>query len=243
MRFVFVHGAAHGAWCWDRLAPEMKTLGHDYLAIDLPGHGQRQHERATLDSYVDAVATVIEPGDILVGHSMGGAIAALAAGVVGHNLHHLICLAAAIPDQGRTILEIVPPMAPVEGLRISDSELVIESRAASDLMFYNDCTEADRQWAFERLCPQPIEPISTPTRLDQFWRSQVPRSYILCLNDHAFVRNLDVVDGYLSRLRLVAASAMWSSHSPFLSRPKELAGLLDDLVRSPSAVRGARRRT
>ncbi len=34
--FVLVHGAWHGAWSWERLAPELRTRGHDVLAIALP---------------------------------------------------------------------------------------------------------------------------------------------------------------------------------------------------------------
>ena len=41
MRFVLVHGASHGAWCWDLLVPELNRLGHEAVAPDLPGHGTR----------------------------------------------------------------------------------------------------------------------------------------------------------------------------------------------------------
>jgi alpha-beta hydrolase superfamily lysophospholipase len=39
MRFVLVHDAAHGAWCWELLIPELVKLGHEAVAIDLPGAG------------------------------------------------------------------------------------------------------------------------------------------------------------------------------------------------------------
>ena len=28
MRFVLIHGGYHGAWCWDKLTPELEKLGH-----------------------------------------------------------------------------------------------------------------------------------------------------------------------------------------------------------------------
>src|SRR4029077_5733271 len=37
MRFVLVHGGFHGAWCWERTVAELHALGHDAVAIDLPG--------------------------------------------------------------------------------------------------------------------------------------------------------------------------------------------------------------
>ncbi len=79
MRFVLVHGGFHGAWCWDRLVPELARRGHSTVTVDLPGHGARVDEEATLLGYRDAVVEVLEPGDTLVGHSMGGFDVSLAA--------------------------------------------------------------------------------------------------------------------------------------------------------------------
>ena len=69
MRFVLIHGGFHGAWCWSRTVPELERLGHRAIAIDLPGHGARRDERSTLADRRDAILHVLEPGDVLVGHS------------------------------------------------------------------------------------------------------------------------------------------------------------------------------
>jgi pimeloyl-ACP methyl ester carboxylesterase len=37
--FVLIHGAWHGAWCWERVAPLLVAEGHRVLAPDLPGMG------------------------------------------------------------------------------------------------------------------------------------------------------------------------------------------------------------
>ena len=34
--FALVHGAWHGAWCWERLVPEIEGHGHAAIAVDLP---------------------------------------------------------------------------------------------------------------------------------------------------------------------------------------------------------------
>jgi pimeloyl-ACP methyl ester carboxylesterase len=44
MRFVLVHGALSGAWIWDQVLPEFTALGHEAVAIDLPGHGGRTED-------------------------------------------------------------------------------------------------------------------------------------------------------------------------------------------------------
>ena len=78
-RFVLVHGAFHGAWCWGRTIPELEGRGHESVAIDLPGHGTRKNERSTLTDRRDAITEVLRPGDVLVGHSGGGYDVTLAA--------------------------------------------------------------------------------------------------------------------------------------------------------------------
>jgi len=40
--FGLIHGAWHGAWCWERLIPELERRGHRAVAVDLfgqPGGG------------------------------------------------------------------------------------------------------------------------------------------------------------------------------------------------------------
>lgn len=37
MRFVLVHGGFHAAWRWERTVAELQSLGHDAVAVDLPG--------------------------------------------------------------------------------------------------------------------------------------------------------------------------------------------------------------
>lgn len=36
MDIVLVHGAYHGAWCWDFLRPELERFGHRVVTVDLP---------------------------------------------------------------------------------------------------------------------------------------------------------------------------------------------------------------
>jgi len=38
---LFIHGAWHGAWCWEPLMAYMSRQGFDCYALNLPGHGSR----------------------------------------------------------------------------------------------------------------------------------------------------------------------------------------------------------
>jgi pimeloyl-ACP methyl ester carboxylesterase len=78
---VFVHGASHGAWCWQYFLPWFAARGYESVALSLPGHagseGRADLQTFGLADYTAAVENVASPykGDvILVGHSMGGAV-------------------------------------------------------------------------------------------------------------------------------------------------------------------------
>ena len=51
--FLLIHGAWHGAWCWDRIAPLLRAAGHNVIAPDLPalGFDRTPWWRASLCTY------------------------------------------------------------------------------------------------------------------------------------------------------------------------------------------------
>jgi pimeloyl-ACP methyl ester carboxylesterase len=78
---VFVHGMAHGAWCWEEhFIPFFEKLGYNCVAFDLPGHevqGSTRRISYSLGEYVEALSSVVanlETPPIIIGHSMGGMI-------------------------------------------------------------------------------------------------------------------------------------------------------------------------
>ena len=78
--FVLVHGAGHGAWCWYKLVPLLKSFGHSVTALDLGSSGVNPKSLDELASAYDYVQPLMEfvaslPQDekvVLVGHSYGG---------------------------------------------------------------------------------------------------------------------------------------------------------------------------
>ena len=63
----------------------------------------------------------------------------------------------------------------------------------------------------------------TPVSVTRFWEADLPRSFIVCEQDQSMPRWL--ADTVTRRLG-VQQLTIDSSHSPFLSRPRELAELL-----------------
>jgi pimeloyl-ACP methyl ester carboxylesterase len=237
MRFVLVHGGAHGAWCWNRLIPELRRLGHEAVALDLPGAGERREEVATLAGYRDAIVDVMEPGDVVVGHSMGCCPATIAVDAFPE-VSHVVYIAGPIPVEGETIASASGAsgeadngelMATSEGaeryIRLEDGGARF-TFAPEDARrcFYHDCPDDVAAWAIERLTPQQtavlaVEPVHVPT----FWAAAPPRSYIRCTDDRAFPARLS--KGHVERLG-VAELTIAAGHVPQLSRPADLASLL-----------------
>jgi pimeloyl-ACP methyl ester carboxylesterase len=234
MRFVLVHGAFHGKWCWSRVIPELEQLGYEAIAIDLPGHGERRSEVATLDGYRDAVLEVLMPNDVLVGHSQGGTVITTVADAAQVPLAHLIYLASPIPAEGTSLGEETakgPIAMNMPGIEFSESEFWFKDSESTAFFFYGDCSPEDQQWAFGQIHPQAIAPVMTPIHLKNFWTSSTPRSFIACLNDQS--QALFSTETTVRRLKIRAARTMWASHSPFISRPRDLAELFVDIVVHP----------
>lgn len=241
MRFVLVHGGFHGAWCWERVIPELQALGHQAVAIDLPGHGTRVDEEVTLASRRQALVDVIAPGDVLVGHSGGGYDITLAADAVPERIGHLIYLATGLPIEGQPLIAASggrPAEAVDDGgrtqLMTDDTgmmdfitvdgrgNMVCADFAKTRAFFYHDCDEETARAAFDRLTPAPVGFIQEPVHLPRFWGADLPRSYIRCLQDRAAPAWLSA---QAARRLGVEALTIDASHSPFLSRPREMAAL------------------
>lgn len=216
---------------------ELERIGHSAIAIDLPGHGARLGEESTLANRRDAVAEVLEPGDILVGHSGGGFDATLGADSAPDLVHHIVYLAAALPREGRSYTDAMTMGS--DGSEFFDtaaSDMLSHLHFANDgamrfadidgarQYFYHDCDDDTLRWAFERLGPErfgdtTVSPVSVPN----FWAADLPRSFIRCEQDRAYPRWL--ADLVCRRLG-VEPLTIDASHSPFLSRPADLAELL-----------------
>jgi len=89
---LLVHGVAAWAENWALAMPALASAGYRAIAVDLPGFGKSARARGAryFDApdayYVRFVRDVLDALELqrvhLVGHSMGGAIAAVAAGVM-----------------------------------------------------------------------------------------------------------------------------------------------------------------
>jgi pimeloyl-ACP methyl ester carboxylesterase len=227
--FALVHGAWHDAWCWNQLTPELRSLGHDVVAMDLPC----DDTTATFETYADVVTRAVEDRDddvVVVGHSLGGYTIPLVA--AQRPVRRLVFLCALIPTPGRSLgdeLADDPPMLVpgyLDGLSISEGATRwVDDDLARDLL-YADCSDDDARDAVSHLRPQAVTHYGHPFPLENM--PDVERAYVVCSEDR-------IVDPGWSRANApgrlgVEPIELPGSHSPFLSRPKELARLLNALA-------------
>jgi pimeloyl-ACP methyl ester carboxylesterase len=80
---IMVHGAFCGGWAFDAFKAPIEAAGHDCITPNLPGHAPGQSVVGlSMTDYARAIADQIracETPPVLVGHSLGGLVAQMAA--------------------------------------------------------------------------------------------------------------------------------------------------------------------
>jgi hypothetical protein len=105
---------------------------------------------------------------------------------------------------------------------LPDGTMEWTSREGARAFFYHDCDDATVAWAFSKLSPG-ISPFpGEKLHLPELWRAQPPRSFILCEQDRSMPQGMSTE---VVRRLGVEQLTIASSHSPFLSKPAELAAL------------------
>ncbi len=217
-KVLFVHGAFHGAWCWEKVAAIVDAAGTPTESVELY-RGSREDDVAHVQSEVDRLGA--EGAQVvLVGHSMGGIAIT---GVKPKSVAHLVYVAALLPGiGGPSSTDAVLPLFH-ESSRFADGEMHIEPSKA-EALFYHDCTPEDVQWAISKLRPNAAYG-GDDDASDAAWRS-APTTYIVCTDDRVFS-----VDYQRKAAALTThAEDLSTSHSPMLSAPDLLAGALQRVV-------------
>jgi pimeloyl-ACP methyl ester carboxylesterase len=230
--FILVHGAFHGAWCWERVTPLLAQAGYEAIAIDLPGHGgdKTPLSQVSMRAYIQRIGRAVqetaaqENSVVLVGHSMGGMVIAQVADMFPNEIQHLVYLSAFMPRNGESVLALgnsdSASLMP-RSMRIDQDHgiAVIPNEAAGEL-FYNDCTPQDVALAAARLTPQSLQPFAVPAVISGK-ANHIPRTFIECSQDHAI--GLDMQRRMQANHAPVAQITLAASHSPFWSMPQETA--------------------
>ncbi|MBO9625400.1 MAG: alpha/beta hydrolase [Microbacterium sp.] len=235
--FVLIHGASDVGWSWHLVVEELERRGHQAIAPDLPG----DDDALTFEDYADAVVGEVASrvgegrgGEVtVVGHSMGAFTAPLVAERLGAGV--LVLLAGMIPAPGES---------PAQWWESTGCEAAVAAQAAADggltgnsdpfVSFYHDVPRALAEQALSKERAHPSSAAwSEPWPLAA-WPSASTR-VIVCTQDRffpaEFLRALA-----LSRLGVIADD-IDGSHCAPLSRPVEIAALLEQYADEAAAER------
>ena len=223
--FALVHGAWHGAWCWERLVPEIEGHGHAAIAVDLPC----DDIEAGCAAYAEVVLAQIAQADddlVLVGHSLGGLTIPLVAAARPARKLVFLCAAPAAPRRGlrrpgRAGAGIFVPGTGGTERDDQDRSVWTDEDAAADVL-YGGCPRQLASWATARLRPQARKPRVEPCPLAEW---PAVESVSIFTSDDGIVN--PEWSRTAARDRLGANTVeLPGGHSPFLGRPAELAEVL-----------------
>jgi pimeloyl-ACP methyl ester carboxylesterase len=231
--YLLIHGAWHGAWCWDTLAASLRGAGHEVRAIDLPGMGDDHTplNKVTMQAWTGRVVTELAgfaTPAVLVGHSMGGMVITAAADAAPGRVSRLVYVCAFLPQDGESLLSLATrPEGATSLLQqtpSADGLSVTVTPENARLAFYGKCSAADAARAAARLTPQPLQPVLAPLRLHDAQAARLPRVYVECTQDRAIPVELQRF--MATRAAGARLESLPADHSPFLSMPARLLPLL-----------------
>lgn len=227
---VLLHGAWHGAWCWEPLQRELASQDIQSVAVELP----IDEPDAGIERYAQVVDHAAEGrGEVVVvAHSLAGLVAPVVAERLG--ARGIVMLAALWPEPGSSAREQARELPGIytqwyreaPQVRCEDGSTGLPMDVALDLL-YPDCDPAAAMAAAARLRPQHWGMWSDPSPLTAW--PDVPTAGIACRED----RMLGEV-GMLAGAERASAPLVWldSGHSPMLAAPKALAAVIIATSRS-----------
>jgi pimeloyl-ACP methyl ester carboxylesterase len=231
--YILVHGAWHGGWCWHRIVARLERAGHRVLAPDLLSLGRDRTPvgSVTLADWTEQITALIDAQPepvVLVGHSRGGIVLSEVAERRPTRIRVLVYVTAFLLENGCSLQmatrehseSLVGP-----NLVVADDHRSVRIRdEAVRETFYGECTDDDVALARALLVAEPMAPLATPVRTSDANFGTVPRMYVECARDRAMT--------LASQRQMQAALPcrdtvlIDTDHSPFLSRPDELASVL-----------------
>lgn len=220
---VLVHGGVHSAACW---AAVQLHLNAESVAVDLPGRGGCPGDITTVQ-LTDCVRAVMDSANkagfdrfVLVGHSLGGVTITETAWWYPQRVAHLVYVGALVPAPGLSASIVMTGSDLPAGLP------VIIDEAVAKALFGNDLTEG--QWTEYWRGSVPESPSLMNARISGYPQG-IPITYISMSDDLAVP--LATVEQMIANLpRPVRRRALCGGHIAMVSRPRELAAMIDNAM-------------
>jgi pimeloyl-ACP methyl ester carboxylesterase len=235
--FILVHGAWHGGWCWQRVAPILRLRGHEVLTPSLSGMGEHAHmlsAQITLETHVQDIVNLCERNEVknavLVGHSYGGLIITGAADRLhgSGRVTSMVYVDALVPESGQRWSDFHEPekiaarhadgRGPGAGLFMTTPKAAV----------FGIPDTADQAWVDRNLRPHPygtyLSTLSLPHLASGGGAAALPRTYIDCTTP--LYSDFDGLKGRLKADKRWNYVELATGHDAMVTAPTELAKIL-----------------
>jgi len=234
--FVLVHGAWHGGWCWQRVAPRLRHAGHEVYTPTMTGFGERSHlltPEVGLELNIADIANVLLWEDldavILVAASYAGMVTTCVADRMPERIAALVYQNAFIAADGVAQNDLLPDwrreMIEQELAESADAWRMPPPEPA--LIGVTD--PHDAAWIAAKMTPQAAKTFQDKARLTGAHEVIADRTYI-----RATGYPNSTFDRYLAEAQ---ADPAWRAHVLETSHDAMITAA-DDIVRILSEVAG-----
>jgi pimeloyl-ACP methyl ester carboxylesterase len=228
-KFVLVHGAWHGGWCWAKVARLLRDAGHEVHTPTLTGLGERAHlarPEVDLELHIQDVVAMLEAEELrgvtLVGHSYGGmVITGVAARASAGRIAHLVYLDAFVPEAGKSVFDYLGPRAEAmrEAARAQGEGWKLPPLPLERL---GVTSQRDTEWLTKHLVPQPLRTFEQP--LPAAGGERLKRTYIYCSKPASGA--FDTIAERLRDGRKWTFHDVKTGHDAMVTAPGEIAKIL-----------------
>lgn len=226
---LLVPGLWHGAWAWERVGSLLDERGIANRAISFPGQDRLPGD-PSFDGHVEHLRRKIgemEEPVVVVAHSYGGAVVSEAA--EPGRVRAIVFVTAFALSPGESIADVMDApttdggSVAADSIDIEDGLLVVDRETAMT-GFYQDCDSPDAEDAFRRLTPE--DRSTRVTKVTRAAWTEISSHFIICTADRAIPLHTQS----MLADRVGSRSTIDSGHVPMLSRPRQLADLIEEAI-------------
>ncbi|TQN43799.1 alpha/beta hydrolase family protein [Blastococcus colisei] len=236
--FVLVHGAWHGGWCWDRVAPRLRDAGHAVHAPTLTGLSERAHLLSPLvglETHVEDVVRLLDvlglDDVVLVGHSYAGQIVTAVADRRPQAVAQRVYLDAFVGSDGEAARDLLPETVEHHWAESAAEQGFGWLVAVRKLSVLGVTEQADVDWLIPKLTAHPWKTYTDRLRLTGAV-DDVPAAFVECTDwMRVFAAQAD-----RARAKGWPVHELRTGHEAMVTAPEELAAVLLELA-GPRPVR------